>query len=154
MNISLSKLQETVKDREAWCAVVYGVAKNRTWLSDWILTTKPISEIKGMGLVWFTLEKSHFIPELQWKLRTKPARKEESQLSWQPVVSVIPNSQDWWIMQEYALGRIQDHFLHPTEITPAPSCVLENFKEDRRLGLKHLGCYQFHQHFEIRTHTL
>ena len=35
MNMSLSKLQNLVMDREAWCAVVHGVSKNRTWLSDW-----------------------------------------------------------------------------------------------------------------------
>ena len=30
MDISLSKIQEMVKDTEAWCAVVYGVTKSRT----------------------------------------------------------------------------------------------------------------------------
>ena len=34
MGMSLSKFQEIVKDREAWSAVVHGVAKNQTQLSD------------------------------------------------------------------------------------------------------------------------
>ena len=40
MGTNLSKLQEMVKDRVAWCATVHGVAKSRTKLSDWIATTK------------------------------------------------------------------------------------------------------------------
>ena len=49
MDMILSKLRETVKDREGWHAAVHGVAKSRTWLSDWTecapLSYRPLRKI-------------------------------------------------------------------------------------------------------------
>ena len=41
MDMSLSQLWETVKDRKAWCAAVHGITKSKIQLSDWT-TTKTI----------------------------------------------------------------------------------------------------------------
>ena len=43
MDMSLSKLWEIVKDREAWCVTIHGVTKSQTWLSNW--TTMWFDEI-------------------------------------------------------------------------------------------------------------
>ena len=44
MDMSLSRLQELVMDREAWRAVVHEVTKSQTWLSDWTELNWKIAE--------------------------------------------------------------------------------------------------------------
>ena len=47
MHMSLGELREMVMDREAWHATVHGVAKSRTWLSDWTELKVKSPFIKG-----------------------------------------------------------------------------------------------------------
>ena len=61
MDLSLSELQEMVIDREAWRAVIHGVAKSRTQLSDWT----ELKEVAGLGersRRWVGEHGAHLIP--------------------------------------------------------------------------------------------
>ena len=59
MGMSLSKLQEIVKNKEAWCAEVHGVTKNQTWFSDSVPTrvhqTSPQDSSQERILEWVAI---------------------------------------------------------------------------------------------------
>ena len=54
MDMSLSKFQEIVKDREAWHVAVHGVAKSWTWLSEWTELNYLISlSLRFLTIKWW-----------------------------------------------------------------------------------------------------
>ena len=60
MDVSLGKLWEIVKDKKAWCAAVYGIAKNQT--RQHLDNNNPLSVFLVSLNVLFVLPGMHFLP--------------------------------------------------------------------------------------------
>ena len=75
MDMNMGKLREVVKDGDAWRAAVHGVAKSRTWLSDWTTT---------MATLYLTFWGAAKLTAEVWLWNRRP------QSTWASVPSLIP----------------------------------------------------------------
>ena len=85
-DMSLSKLREIAKDREAWHAAVHGATKSQTQLSDLTIKTLKLPEcLSWGGLLW---PKARMKPLLKLGAEMRPPQPRGLSILWRSLVSV------------------------------------------------------------------
>ena len=106
MDVSLSELGELVMDREAWHAVIHGVAKIRTWLSDW-------TELMGWKRKWEIKDDYKGFYLSNHRTEKKESESEVAQLCptlSDPMDCSLPRSSIHGIFQARVLERVSISF--------------------------------------------
>ena len=112
MDMSLSKFQETVKDREVWCAAVHGVTNSWTWPSDWTITTHPTNIHEASAICYVTVlsRESRLFWNISWMGKTgNKQTKKKTQISFQVILYVQQR-------RKYTAWCERQQTIPPTEI--------------------------------------